>query len=176
MSMKTFRLSLPVTKKRGKGNFMKIELIEKLSLNDEPTKKVVLDRFISIPYITEFRKLELVNNINTCLLMGRFEQLFSQYPDGFYKYKQPCEWQANLKGLSWREELGMTRTVLDISFRAIVHLYKSKGEFERAKDKFQGKYYCGYVEYQNYNKTFYLRNNELLDKCLGQLLAKRNAK
>jgi hypothetical protein len=155
---------------------MKIEFLEKLSSNREPNKVSHLDLFISVPYIVEFRKLELVKSRNACLLMGRFEQLFSKYPSGFYKYKQPCKAQSKLEGLCWREELGMTRTELDSAFNLIVQPYRSRADYIKSSDRFKGKYYCSYVETQDFNKTIYFRNNELVDKCFEQLLSDRVAK
>ncbi len=151
-------------------NIMKDTELGKTDLSNEQKKIWYLDFFNPITYIAELRKLEHVNSINACLLMGRFEILFNQNPDYFCKYKKPCAWQDKLEGLSWREELGISRTQLDSAFNEIVSSHQTKEEYLLAEDKFKGKYYCSYVDAADYNKTYYFRNNELVDKCIEQLI------
>lgn len=155
---------------------MKIEVIEKLSSNKEQVKAAYLDLFVSVPYIVELKEFKVVNNINECLLMGRLEQLFIQFPDGFCKCKRSCKLQDSLDGRSWQEELGMNRGQLDRAFRAISVHYESKREFLQQKEKFKGKYYCCYTDVRADNRTYYFRNHELVDDVLGKLLTERSSK
>lgn len=54
-------------------------------------------------------------------------------------------------------------------FKQIGTPYKTKESYLKAKDKFKGKYYCYYVDSRDFNKIYYFRNHELVDRCLGQL-------
>lgn len=149
---------------------MKYKLLETLGSNSERRNVTSLDSFQPTPYIKELRMLKHVNSINACLLMARFEILFSQNPDYFCKYLLPCEWQDDLEGLSWGEELGWTRTELNTALKAIVTRYRTVEEFLIAEDKFKGKYYCSCVNSADYNKTYFFRNDELVNRCLEELL------
>lgn len=145
--------------------------IEKTGSNNEQKNVSTLDSFVSIPYVADLLKLELVKIINACLVMARFEILFSQNPEHFCKYMRPCLAQDKLGGLSLREELGMNRAVLDSAVKEIVYTHPTKEGFLKARDKFKGKFYCRYVDVYDYNKTYYFRNHKLVNSCLEQLKA-----
>lgn len=148
---------------------MKYKQLEKTGLNVETVNLTPLDFFYSIPYIRELMGLKLVDNINTCLLMAKFEILFSQNPDYFCKYMNPCKWASDLGELTWSEELGMSKAVLGSTFKKIVTQYRTKKEYLSAEDKFKGKYYCSYIDTLDDIKTYYFRNNELVKQSLIQL-------
>ena len=126
----------------------------------------------TIPYVKELQSI--TGSIAGCILMQQLDYWFERYPDGFWKFLEPCEGHTNYKnGSSWCEELGMSRHEFHTAFDRIGVRHISKGKFDAAKDKFSGKYYCSYQD-RIRNLTFYFRNHELLDKALDALI--RNQK
>lgn len=53
--------------------------------------------------------------------------------------------------------------------------YKSKSEFDKATDKFQGMFYCSYVDRRS-NLTYYFRNHDMVDTALDELLSNLSPK
>jgi hypothetical protein len=150
---------------------MNEQQIVRTSSGNEQKNVSILDSFISIPYVVELQKLELVKTISACLLMARLEILFSENPEYVCKYKQPCLAQQKLGGLSFIEELGISRSVIDAAIREIVYTHRTAKGFRLAEDKFKGKFYCRYVDVLDENKTYYFRNHELVNRCLEELKA-----
>jgi len=97
------------------------------------------------------------------MLLGQLNYWFSKKPQGFYKFLEPCKHPLYKQGDSWSEELGLSRRVFNSTFDAIGVRYKTKTEFMKAKDKFQGKLYASYHDRKK-NQTFFVRNPELLQK------------
>ncbi len=96
---------------------------------------------------------------------------FEGYPEGFYKFLEPSDHPAYKNGDSWTEELGMSRHEFRTAFDKIGIRYKSKSDFDQAVDKFQGLFYCSYVDRRS-NLTYYFRNHDLVDAALDELLSK----
>ena len=65
----------------------------------------------------------------------------------------------------------MSKDEFRTAFDKIGMRYKSKSEFDQAVDKFQGRFYCSYVDRRS-NLTYYFRNHELVDAALDGLLSK----
>jgi len=149
---------------------MRKKLLMEIGLIDNSEDLSVEKRFESIPYIKELRKLETVSSINACLVMAKLELLFLQYPESFCKYTRPCKSQEELDGLSWREELGMSRDAFRTVKYALITRYRTKRAYLESKDKFNGKFYCCYVDTIDSKKTYFFRNDELVDRCLSELL------
>ncbi len=92
-----------------------------------------------------------------------------QGKESFYKFLEPCDNQRAYKtGDSWTEELGMSADEFKTAFGQIGVSYKSKGQYDAAPDKFQGKYYCSYFNRVN-RETVYFRNEELVERDLDNL-------
>lgn len=97
-------------------------------------------------------------NLIFCIL----EHWFNIYPHGFYKFIDPCPHILYKVGESWTEILGCHRTSFATAFKLIGVKYSSRWEFEKAKDKFQGKMYASY--YDRYtNRTFFVRNHDTVN-------------
>ena len=105
--------------------------------------------------------------------MQQLDYWFENHPEGFYKFLLPSEHPAYKAGDSWTEELGMSVDEFRTAFDKIGHRYKSKSEFDKAEDKFQGKFYCSYVDRRS-NLTYYFRNHDLVDAALDELLSRTN--
>jgi hypothetical protein len=127
----------------------------------------------TIPYVKELHSI--AGGVLGCLVMQQLDYWFEGHPEGFYKFLLPSDHPAYKVGDSWTEELGMSVDEFRTAFDKIGIRYKSKTEFDKAVDKFQGKFYCSYVDRRS-NLTFYFRNHELLDAELDRLLSKNNAK
>lgn len=126
-----------------------------------------------IAYVKELRQLDLVKSINACILMQQLDYWFNiQGINGkktFYKFLEPCDNQRAYKqGDSWTEELGMSPDEFKTAFGQIGVTYKSKRLYDAAPDKFQGKYYCSYINRVT-RETVYFRNDELIDRDLDNL-------
>ena len=121
----------------------------------------------TIPYVKELHTI--AGGVLGCLVMQQLDYWFENHPEGFYKFLLPSEHPAYKDGDSWTEELGMSKDEFRTAFDKIGHRYKSKSEFDKAEDKFQGKFYCSYVDRRS-NLTFYFRNHEAVDAALDELL------
>jgi hypothetical protein len=105
-------------------------------------------------------------------ILGKLEYWFSKYPDGFYKFIEPCSHKLYREGDSWTEELYCDRKSFSSSFDRIAVRYKSRRAFEQANDKFQDKLYASF--YDRYtNQTYFVRNHTLADKYLADILPRR---
>src|SRR5574343_635224 len=127
----------------------------------------------TIPYVKELHPIS--GGVLGCLVMQQLDYWFEGHPEGFYKFLEPSDHPAYKDGDSWTEELGMSRHEFRTAFDKIGIRYKSKSEFDKAVDKFQGKFYCSYVDRRS-NLTFYFRNHELMDAALDKLLSKNSPK
>ena len=103
--------------------------------------------------------------------MQQLDYWFEGHPEGYYKFLMPSDHPAYKIGDSWTEELGMSKDEFRTAFDKIGIRYKSKSEFDKAVDKFQGKFYCSYVDRRS-NLTYYFRNHDLVDAALDELLSK----
>ena len=127
----------------------------------------------TIPYVKELHPI--AGGVLGCLVMQQLDYWFEGHPEGFYKFLMPSDHPAYKIGDSWTEELGMTVDEFRTAFDKIGIRYKSKSEFDKAEDKFQGKFYCSYVDRRS-NLTYYFRNHDLVDAALDKLLSKTNSK
>ena len=125
----------------------------------------------TIPYVKELHSI--TGGVLSCLVMQQLDYWFENHPEGFYKFLLPSEHPAYKDGDSWTEELGMSVDEFRTAFDKIGIRYKSKSEFDKADDKFQGKFYCSYVDRRS-NLTYYFRNHDLVDAALDDVF--RDAK
>ena len=125
----------------------------------------------TIPYVKELHSI--AGGVLGCLVMQQLDYWFEGHPEGFYKFLLPSDHPAYKDGDSWTEELGMSVDEFRTAFDKIGIRYKSKSEFDKADDKFQGKFYCSYVDRRS-NLTYYFRNHDLVDAALDELLTKTN--
>ena len=121
----------------------------------------------TIPYVKELHSI--AGGVLGCLVMQQLDYWFEGHPEGFYKFLEPSDHPAYKDGDSWTEELGMSRHEFRTAFDKIGIRYKSKSDFDKAVDKFQGLFYCSYVDRRS-NLTYYFRNHDLLDTTLDELL------
>ena len=127
----------------------------------------------TIPYVKELHPI--AGGVLGCLVMQQLDYWFEGHPEGYYKFLMPSDHPAYKIGDSWTEELGMSVDEFRTAFDKIGIRYKSKSEFDKAEDKFQGKFYCSYVDRRS-NLTYYFRNHDLVDAALDELLSKTNSK
>lgn len=125
----------------------------------------------TIPYVKELQPLAY--SVAGCILMQQLDYWFERYPNGFYKFMEPSEHPRYKTGESWCEELGMSADEFRTAFDKIGTRHKSKSQFEQATDKFQGKFYCSYLDRRT-NLTYYFRNHPHLDKALDALIVVDN--
>jgi hypothetical protein len=122
----------------------------------------------TIPYVGELKLLPLVKSCSDAILMQQLDYWFSRYPNGFFKFLEPCDHENYKEGDSWSEELFFSGDEFRTAFGHLAIAYKSKKQFDLAPDKFQEKYYCSYFDRIS-KKTFYFRNHELVDNLLTDL-------
>lgn len=122
----------------------------------------------TIPYVKEL--MPLAQSLAGCILMQQLDYWFERKPGGFYKFLENCNQPLCRPGESWVEELGISAVEFRTTFDRFGIRYKSKSEFDRAPDKFQGKFYCSYHD-KRAQLTWYFRNHDLLDQALDTLLA-----
>lgn len=121
-----------------------------------------------IPYVKELRSL--TGSINSAILMQQFDYYFMCRPKGFYKFSQPSGHPEYREGDSWIETLNFSFKEFKNAWKRIGITYASKTAYNQAKgDKFQGKFYCAYIDRKQNNKTYYFRNHALLNECLEAL-------
>ena len=123
----------------------------------------------TIPYVKELQPL--TGSVSGCILMQQLDYWFERHPTGFWKFLEPSTHQKYRAGDSWVEELGMSHDEFRTAFDRIGIRYKSKSLFDQAADKFQGKFYCSYLDRRD-NLTFYFRNHKLVDEALDALIFK----
>ncbi|HEX8566126.1 MAG TPA: hypothetical protein VF648_10695 [Pyrinomonadaceae bacterium] len=95
-------------------------------------------------------------------MVEKLEYWFEKYPKGFAKHCEPRIDQEHLDGLSWTQELSISRYLFKKAFKEIGICYLSPEQFEQAEDKFQGKFYCSVLHPLNNQRTFYYRNHKLI--------------
>ncbi len=118
----------------------------------------------------DLESLPLVRSENGGLLTEKLESCFRRSPNYFDKHCEPRKDQNNLDGLSFKEELNLSKYLVKKALKEICVHYKSELEYLQATDKFQGSYYCSYLNIENHRRTRYFRNNELVDFHLDALL------
>jgi hypothetical protein len=123
----------------------------------------------TIPYVKELHPI--AGGVLGCLVMQQLDYWFEGHPEGYYKFLMPSDHPAYKEGDSWTEELGMSRHEFRTAFDKIGIRYKSKSDFDQSLDKFQGLFYCSYVDRRS-NLTYYFRNHDLVDAALDKLLSK----
>ena len=121
----------------------------------------------TIPYVKDLHSI--AGGVLGCLVMQQLDYWFENHPEGFYKFLLPSNHPAYKDGDSWTEELGMSVDEFRTAFDKIGHRYKSKSEFDKSDDKFQGKFYCSYVDRRS-NLTYYFRDHDAVDAALDELL------
>ena len=110
-----------------------------------------------------------LGSVTSAILLRQLEYWFKKMEyRPFYKFLKPCEHGSYKAGESWTEELGMSEAEFRTAFTKIGVVYKSKKEFYNSEDKFQGKYYCSYIDRLE-RKTYYFRNHELVRKLDNEL-------
>lgn len=110
-----------------------------------------------------------LGSVTSAILLRQLEYWFRKMEyRPFYKFLKPCEHRSYKTGESWTEELGMSEAEFRTAFTKIGIVYKSKKEFDNSQDKFQGKYYCSYIDRLE-RKTYYFRNHELVRKLDNEL-------
>ena len=109
---------------------------------------------------------QTTGSITASLLLCQLEYWFLKKDyKPFYKFLEPCEDEHYHLGDSWTEELGFTKSEFRSAFRRIGKVYKSKSEYKKSTDKFEGKLYLSY--YDRIRKlTYYIRNHEEVNKLL----------
>jgi hypothetical protein len=122
----------------------------------------------SIPYVKELRAL--TGSVVGAIVMQQLDYWFARYPEGFYKFVEPCKHEKYKEGDSWSEELGVSDKEFRTAFEKIGTRYKSKGMFDQAPDPFQGKFYCCYHDNRR-GLTFFFRNHTVTDAALNELLS-----
>src|SRR5688572_25188932 len=100
--------------------------------------------------------------------MQQLDYWFAEYPNGFYKFMEPCGNRYYRQYDSWQEELAMTADEFRTAFDKIGTRYTSKTAFDAAPDKFQGKYFCSYFDKKE-GVTHYFRNHEKMDALIDEL-------
>jgi hypothetical protein len=120
----------------------------------------------TIPYVKQIRPL--TGSVAATILMQQLDYWFAKYPDGFYKFLEPCDHPSYKSGDSWTEELGFSKDEFRTAFKQIGIQHKSKTKFATSSDPFQGKFYCSYFD-RTKGQVFYHRNHELVDKELDAI-------
>jgi hypothetical protein len=104
------------------------------------------------------------------ILLQQLDYWFARYPKGFYKFIEPPKTphRAYKDGDSWQEELAFSRREFTTAFDQIGIAYKSKKQFDQAKqsgDVFRGRFYCCYFDRIN-RVMWYYRNHAAVDAWL----------
>ena len=114
-----------------------------------------------------------INQLTGChratLILSTLEYWFQKKPNGFYKFIETCPHRLYKEGDSWTEELDCDRKSFASSFDKIAVRYKSRRTYEDAEDKFQEKMYASFYD-RNTNQTYFVRNHELANKVLADLI------
>jgi hypothetical protein len=114
---------------------------------------------------------ELYKDKNNSLFVDALEKMFRLFPNGFARHCEHRKDQINLHGLSWTEELNLSRYFVKKIFGEIGIHYSSREEYEKAEDKFRGRYYCSVYDASNHHRTFYYRNYELFARLSAEFEA-----
>jgi hypothetical protein len=109
-----------------------------------------------VPYFPKL--VEKTGSKNSGIIFGRLEYWFQKMGKSFYKFLEPCKKHPLYKtGDSWEEEIGLDRRAFNRAFDRIGHRFKSKSEFLKAEDPFEGKLYASYYDRKT-NRMYYIRN------------------
>ncbi|MEM8519008.1 hypothetical protein [Janthinobacterium sp. CAN_S7] len=122
-----------------------------------------------IAYMPELNPIS--GGILPSILMQQLDYWFHRYPDGFWKFLEPCANPMYKEGDSWTEEIGMSQYEFRTAFDSIGYRHSSKSAFLAAPDKFLGRMYASYVD-KRANLTYYIRNHALVDQKLDELVAR----
>jgi hypothetical protein len=122
----------------------------------------------SIPYVGFLRELDLVNSVTDCIVMQQLDYWFAKYPDGFYKFLEPCDHSLYRDGDSWTEELFISHKEFRTAFSNLGVAYKTKTDFLKQDNPFRNKYYCSYYD-RITHRTYYFRNHQKVDEALELL-------
>lgn len=133
-------------------------------------KKQQVKRLIEKRGLVGLRDLGL--NDTAILIVGKLEEYFKMFPDGFHKHTEDREDQKELFGFSWVKELKISRPTFKKYFELVGAIYGSPEEFER--NGFGDKPYCSILKRDNHKRTLYLRNHELADRFQRILNPDRN--
>jgi hypothetical protein len=109
------------------------------------------------------------------LILEKIEFFFSNQPDGFYKFIEPCSHRLYKKDDSWAEELGCDRKCFTRSWDRIGFRHRSRRAFEAAEDKFEGKLYASYYD-RHLNQMFFVRNHDLANGTLKEFYGPKKQK
>lgn len=127
-----------------------------------------------IPYYPELGKI--TGGISSAILMTQLEYWFNKMNNKpFYKFLEACDHASYKEGESWVEELGMSKDEFRLAFSKIGTTYKSKKEFDKSEDKFQGKFYCSYID-RIERRTYYFRNSLLIESALKIIFENEDTK
>ncbi|WP_069998577.1 hypothetical protein [Cellulosilyticum sp. I15G10I2] len=111
---------------------------------------------------------QVTGSVNATIVLLQLEYWFEKCKGNkFYKFLECCEHEKYRQGDSWTEELGFTKNEFRTAFAKIGKAYKSKRAFNESQDIFEGKYYASYYD-RIKGLTYYIRNNEALEKLLGE--------
>lgn len=126
-----------------------------------------------IPYHPAFRSI--AGSVSATILFQQLEFYFAKYPDGFYKFLEPCPGHKNYKeGDSWTEEIGFSKDEFRSAFDNLAIRYRSKKEYENYQespffDCNDKEYlYCSYHD-KIKGLTFYFRNHIYVDRLLTEV-------
>ena len=119
-----------------------------------------------IKYYPEFKRV--FGSEKAAIIFERLEYWSQKYESGFWKFFEPCDHPLYRSGDSWEEEVGFSRKVFKKVFDLIGVHYKSKSEFLRQADPFQGKLYASYYDRKT-NRTTFLRNHAFVLSFLKNL-------
>lgn len=127
----------------------------------------------SIPYLKRLRLF--AGSVTATILMQQLDYWFEKYPEGFFKFLQPCEHESYKEGDSWTEELGFSVDEFRTAFDKIGIRHASKGQFDKLENVFligeseQEKFYASYHD-KIKGLTFYYRNHPLVNAALALLI------
>ncbi|MDQ3634624.1 MAG: hypothetical protein M3405_08970 [Acidobacteriota bacterium] len=115
---------------------------------------------------------------NVLTTISKLEYYFRMFPKRFVKHAgKGSQDQECLIGKSWATELDITRSQFKTAFQKVGVCY-SDTEFnqlqENGKDIFQGNFYCSVVYPSENNRTYYHRNNLLIEKVVSKYLLKNS--
>lgn len=134
---------------------------------------LILELFkYQVPYIRELRQIS--GSILGALIIQQLDYWFDKYPDGFYKFLEPCEHQLYKAGASLTEELACSADEFRTAFDRIGVRHPSEAACFAGEGPFFDKYYASYREPRS-GITHYLRNHELLETALRDLATRQKA-
>jgi hypothetical protein len=128
---------------------------------------LILDLFkYQVPYVRELRQIS--GSILGALIMQQLDYWFEKYPEGFYKFLEPCEHALYKAGSSLTEELACSADEFRTAFDRIGVRHTSEAVCFAGAGPFFDKYYASYKEPRS-GLTYYLRNHQLLETALHSL-------